>query len=67
MCRSDEADLLNNAGRNGWELVAVTANGIAYFKRKIASPATPARHERGRDMANLGEPAICRPGVSYVV
>jgi hypothetical protein len=43
--RSDEADLLNNAGRNGW--VAVTANGIAYFKRKIASPATPARQRAG--------------------
>jgi hypothetical protein len=32
-----------STGRAGRELVAVTANGIAYFKRKIASPTKPAR------------------------
>jgi hypothetical protein len=32
-------DLLNGAGAEGWEMVAVTANQIAYMKREIARPA----------------------------
>jgi hypothetical protein len=28
-------DLLNDAGRDGWELVAIAANNIAYLKRKL--------------------------------
>ena len=30
-----ELDLLNTAGDVGWELVAITANRIAVFKRRI--------------------------------
>jgi hypothetical protein len=37
-------DLLNDAGRNGWELVAITLNNIAYLKRQIGQPpVNPAR------------------------
>ena len=33
-------DLLNDAGKNRWELVAITGNNMAYLKRLIARPAT---------------------------
>jgi hypothetical protein len=42
--RSVDIDLLNAAGENGWELVAIAANGIAYFKRELTPPA-PARRK----------------------
>jgi len=28
-------DLLDKAGKEGWELVVITSNNIAYFKRLI--------------------------------
>ena len=42
--RSLEIDALNDAGDNGWELVAITPNAIAYFKREL-TPAAPARRK----------------------
>jgi hypothetical protein len=33
--RSDELDMLNSAGADGWELVGITSNNIAYLKRPI--------------------------------
>jgi hypothetical protein len=33
-----EVDLLNELVRDGWELVCITLNGVAYFKRAIAPP-----------------------------
>jgi len=36
--RSVDVDLLNAAGENGWELVAIAVNGIAYFKRELTLP-----------------------------
>jgi hypothetical protein len=44
---SDEIDLLNDAGHEGWELVVITSNNIAYLKREVA--ARGARpHATGR-------------------
>lgn len=40
--RSDDVDLLDEAGRDGWELVSITANNVAYFKRLSGSPAAAA-------------------------
>ena len=37
--RTDAVDVLNDCGRGGWELVAIIANGTAYFRRAI--PAAP--------------------------
>jgi Domain of unknown function (DUF4177) len=31
----DDIAVLNEAGRDGWELVRITANNIAYLKRPI--------------------------------
>ena len=32
-------DLLNDAGRDGWRLVLILPNGIAYLERQIKSAA----------------------------
>jgi hypothetical protein len=34
--RGDETNLLNTAGKAGWELVGVTSNGIALLKREVS-------------------------------
>jgi hypothetical protein len=43
--RSSEIALLDDAGRNGWELVRITANNLAYLKRALddVAPAAPPR------------------------
>jgi hypothetical protein len=41
--RSDDIEVLNRAGSEGWELVSVTNNGIAYVKRPIPEPAKAVR------------------------
>jgi hypothetical protein len=28
-------DVLNDAGKDGWELIAITSNNIAYLKRQV--------------------------------
>jgi hypothetical protein len=35
---SDAIDILNDAGGEGWELIGITANNIAYMKRQLAAP-----------------------------
>jgi hypothetical protein len=36
-CNRLEVDLLDEVGKDGWELVAITANNVAYLRRQIAS------------------------------
>jgi hypothetical protein len=36
--RIDDIDLLNEAGEEGWELIAITSNHIAYLRRQVANP-----------------------------
>jgi hypothetical protein len=36
--RRNDLDLLNAAGDEGWELVAILANNMAYLKRQIGDP-----------------------------
>jgi hypothetical protein len=35
-------DILNDAGEEGWELVAITTDNVAYLKRQVAGPIAPA-------------------------
>jgi DNA repair photolyase len=37
--KTDDIDLLNDAGDQGWELVTITTNSMAYFKRQLEDPA----------------------------
>jgi hypothetical protein len=32
---TSDLDLLDKAGEEGWELVVITSNNIAYFKRQV--------------------------------
>jgi len=41
--RSNEVELLNAAGREGWRLVWITAHGLAYLTREIAEAPKPRR------------------------
>jgi hypothetical protein len=42
--RVEDIDLLNDAGAEGWEIVTITANHIAYLKRQVERPTrTPSR------------------------
>jgi hypothetical protein len=49
--RGDSIDALNKAGSEGWELIAVTGNGIATLKREIAKPAKGGRRKAVEEVA----------------
>jgi hypothetical protein len=40
--RTSEIDLLNDAGEQGWELVTIVINGVAYLKRQVMVATTPS-------------------------
>ena len=43
--KSSDLDSLDDAGKDGWELVGITANNFAYLKRQVEDPTaeTPPR------------------------
>ena len=41
--RIDEIDVLNDAGEEGWELIAIMTNKVAYLRRPIDDPARVSR------------------------
>jgi hypothetical protein len=43
---ADEIVILNDAGRDGWELVAITPNNVAIFKRQVALPSAQSTSRR---------------------
>jgi hypothetical protein len=49
----DDIDLLDALGEDGWELVAITPNNIAYLKRQVAHAKKP----RTRSSAAASTPA----------
>jgi hypothetical protein len=49
--RTLATDLLNELGRDGWELVCIVPNGVAYLKREIA-PSSSRRRVRGETRAS---------------
>ena len=38
--KTDEIDALCDAGEEGWELVAMLANNVAYLKRQVGGPVS---------------------------
>ena len=49
--RQDDMDMLNGAGREGWELVAVTLSGVAYLKREVQTEKPRRRKVSASDDA----------------
>src|SRR6185436_6079943 len=54
--QGDELDLLNAAGADGWELVGITSNNMAYLKREIEEIA-PAAHAAGKTSTQHERPS----------
>ena len=48
--RRDEIDLLCDAGDEGWELVAILANNIAYLKREVVASVADAEERRHEEV-----------------
>ena len=46
-----DVGLLNNLGNEGWELVSIMPNGIAYFKRQLPPSAPPKSARRTKPVA----------------
>jgi hypothetical protein len=40
--KSSDLDTLDDAGKDGWELVSITANNFAYLKRSLEDPTAAA-------------------------
>ena len=40
--KSSDLDTLDGAGKDGWELVSITANNFAYLKRSLEDPTAAA-------------------------
>src|SRR5262245_50306045 len=43
--KTDDVDVLCEAGSRGWELVAILANNMAYLKRDVGDPISEMRPE----------------------
>ena len=41
--KSSDLDTLDDAGKDGWELVSITANNFAYLKRPVEDAAPEPR------------------------
>ena len=54
--KTDDVDLLCEAGEDGWELVAILPNNIAYLKRQ-AEEAISEPRERSAASASWGQAA----------
>jgi hypothetical protein len=44
--KSSDLDALDDAGKDGWELVGITANNVAYLKRALEDPSAAAGHAK---------------------
>ena len=47
--RRDDVDLLNDCGRDGWELVVINDAGIAYLRRAV--PVLPVEQPAAKPRA----------------
>lgn len=51
--RRDQIDLMREAGEEGWQLIVLTDNLIAYFKRELdGDQAMMRRDDRQRTISN---------------
>jgi hypothetical protein len=53
--RADDIDALNDAGKEGWELVTITTNNVAFLRRPIGEPARPQPTRRKAVTARVSQ------------
>ena len=53
--QADEIDVLNVAGKDGWELITITANNMAIMKRQIPRAAGQSTSRRTTKPAVLAK------------
>jgi hypothetical protein len=53
--KSDEINLLDAAGQQGWELVQITPNLVAYMKRLIDEPEPEPPRRRSKEAGRSTE------------
>ena len=46
--KTADVDVLNNAGDDGWELIAILPNNMAYLKREVGDSVSPTIEHSGR-------------------
>ena len=56
--KTNDVDVLNDAGDEGWELVAILANNIAYLKRQVGE-SVPEANARGAASSSKSASARC--------
>jgi len=44
--KSSDLDALDEAGKDGWELVGITANNVAYLKRALEDPTAAGQRAK---------------------
>ena len=59
----DPLDVLLEAGKNGWELVTLTTNHVAYFKRPIEDTSQPeelrpVQPDEHRELPSAASPSL---------
>jgi hypothetical protein len=52
--RTDDVDMLNDAGEQGWELVTIMSNHIAYLRRQVNPTEAPADRSTRRQRHGVG-------------
>jgi H-NS histone family len=53
--KTDDIDLLCEAGLDGWELVAILANNVAYFKRQVGHSVTETMEHIGGAIGRVAD------------
>jgi hypothetical protein len=52
--RVNEVEMLNKAGEDGWELIAIVANHVAYLRRQVDEPDAPDDRSTRRRRQSVG-------------
>jgi hypothetical protein len=58
--KTDDIDVLTDAGEQGWELIAITPHNIAYLKRPIAEHAPAEETTPGARSVRRKAPATAK-------
>jgi hypothetical protein len=52
--KTNDVDVLNKAGEDGWELIAIASNHVAYLRRQVDDPDAPNDRSTRRRRQGVG-------------